>query len=1083
MITKFLKILLLSLVFCSCLFSQEIKNIKIETADGSQVVLYDPCDKDGIGLNFIQLYKSDNDLDAKLIIELQGEDLPEELVVKTNINKGPEYIHYLINKMSEMASTSNIGVDNVIKELLSALAKSSSDPFLVNRSDNPELSPSLYEDIKAKKISATEYSTGYIPIRHEQIANIVFQIHEQQGKVKTIPLYYEPYVNKSNIYVLNIVVSPESSRKTKIFTVNPYQLGSVVDNKEEATSFKVINRGKWKRLYSSGRNNAQEHEVFENEVFPVMQESSQKMGFLKVKHLNDQDFINKILEGVKSTNSNMVWLMPVNENSPLRMSPDLKNARIVDVGGVKYIVSLAARHPENREELYHKGLFYQHETISSSVSEYLGGNNALIDFVKQLNELGIRVMLEEHPDKVSSLKFSYNSLSKEAEYLIKRILFMAGYEVSSEDASKPFDILTTKLRNVRDGTEIYAYQFFVLKYAYRGLDDPNSPNYVKKEDRVPGKPEDMPLNISEMYVPAVGIPNSDWTTFAQLKMHNVYVELIELVARLDYYKSIFGQGKERYMVGIREDAVHFGILRYDQRSQFIRYINELKQMFPGIIVSGEVIADGSELAWIGMPLDIIQPATLIHRDNIAFSDEYGRNNKGQSAWDEHVVKLKEKGKVYFSSLTSYDTCPAVTIFPFDEYAMLERCEMPYRNYFDAFTKEAYVLFPPTAVNSICAGEECGTLNDYKNFKADQFGYYQMPYEEGNFNQTRIDLNSTYQIMDNIKIFLQDNKYGYNYRYLDPEVLPNGHLSAAVYSSDKGVVMIMRNNSSLSYPVEHKFSDQIVSAVIERQAKGENLYVIYNMYEFDDEIANSFYTPENNMLLEQYDITSNGGVLKLRRNLKPYEIVVLSSLTEDELRTIKLAYNNVEQDQKFSINQNVTVNKPSVNRKIDKNQFLGHFNNNPKIFSDAEAMEILSAYLGEKQGNFKDYLEKLMELIVENGLASVDTKILFGTEDNLGGIYDYVMYKVDQGETNPDYRTFLVVTGVLSSSEDSPVYGKREIMLNINKNFLKLGLIKLGENYFNYNDITVQNINNRFCNNNSFITKFSKGIEAVRVVRY
>ena len=1092
MMNRFIRIFfLISLVlFSTVLFSQTIKSIKVLTADGSQVVLYDPSIKDNMGLNFVQLYKGEGDLAVKFEVEVYGENLPDNLVVKTNIDKGPEYIHNLIQKLNALAKNGG-NLSNVIKDLLWILPKSSTDPFLLNKTENPELPVLLYRDIDAKKTSPSKgsvsvYHTDYLPIKREQTGNLIFQIKYNDGRVKTVPLYYESNVHNSNINVLNVVISPDEARSLKIQTVNPYQLGDMVDTKEDATKFKVVNRGKWKYLYSSNRNTANEQEVFEEEVFPVKSENTQKSGFLKLNRLDDPEMQSKILDITKSVNANTVWFMPINENSPLRMSPDLKNARVVKIGDRNYIVSLIAKHPVTRLELPHNGLFYQHETIGYSVSEYLGGNNAATSLIKYLNDAGFRVMLEEHPDKVSSLGLSYNSLSFEAETIIKNILLVAGYEVAPEDANMPFNILTTKLRNVNNGSEIYSYQFFALKYGYEGRDvDPNSPNYVSKENRVPLQDVNaMAGKISEIYVPVVGVPNNDWTTFAQLKMNNPYVELIELVARLDYYKQLFGEQNGRYLVGIREDAVHFGILRYDQRSQFVRYINELKQAFPGIIVAGEVIAQGAEIAWIGMPLDVIQPPTLIHRDNNHFADHYGRTNRGQIEWNSVIQKLREFNKVYFSSLTSYDTCPAVTVPPFDEYAMLERCELPYKNHFDAFTKEAFVCFAPTAINSMCAGEERGTLNDYKNFKADQFGYFQLPYEEGNFDQTRIDLLNMYPVLDKVKNFLQTKKYGYNYREYDARMLPDGHLSAEVYSSDKGIVITLRNNSTLEYPMGHNFGEQINNIIAERASRGENLYVVFDMFEFDyNNEPSSFYNPETDdkLLFEKYDIDKNTGKLSFRRNLKPYETIVLTTLQPQELVEVKsIYYFGGNPDQSDVVNNPIGPDKPITPTSRITTIV-------PAKQTEDEVLDKLSLRTGLVSDDISAQLDKLVDLwlVSEGDMTEQDIKLLFGETEGKPGLYKYLHDLVESGAEVPeDIKFFLILSGSLCY--DSHILGfsniGRDGVRLVGDTYVKLGMSSVSSINYIKEQVEPRIMIKTTRSTELFMKKFDAGFNAIKIIK-
>ncbi|MEI6092840.1 MAG: hypothetical protein WCQ47_04065, partial [bacterium] len=580
---------LLILFLQSCLlFSQTIKSINVKSNDGHQNIKFDP--QSNIGLNYIQLYRSTKAVSFKFIVELEGDNLPEQMIMRTNTDKGPSYIHSLVNSLNTPREDQN-SLENSIRHIIDILPKENTEPFLMSQSENPEFPVELYKDIPMKRTSMQNsghvvYESAYLPVEFDQTSNAIFELKDRDGALKPVPLYYESSVHNKNIFVLNLVVSPKEASSIKIATVNPIQLGDVTDEKN-ATSFKVVDREKWKKLYLSGNTEANEKDLFVYEKFPVKSEVTQKMGFLKAKQLDSPSMVDRIIKTANETNANTVWLMPINENSPLRMSPELKEARMVKIGDQYYLVSniLQTRDPETGEktgiELPHKGLYYQHETVAYSVSKYFGGNEAASSLIGQLNNAGLRVMVEEHPDKISSFGLEYSDLSPQAESIIKSILKVAGYEMAPESIGHPLNILTSKLKKISDGTEIFAYQFFTLKYNYDGKDvDKNSPDYVLKQNRLPGGPDEMPTKISEIYTTAIGRPGDDWATFVQLRVNNPYVELIEMIAKIDYYKRLFVKANQ---AAIRIDAVHFGLLRYDERSQFIRYLNEIRQTFPDII--------------------------------------------------------------------------------------------------------------------------------------------------------------------------------------------------------------------------------------------------------------------------------------------------------------------------------------------------------------------------------------------------------------------------------------------------------------------------------------------------------------------
>ncbi|MEI6093310.1 MAG: hypothetical protein WCQ47_06470, partial [bacterium] len=182
-----------------------------------------------------------------------------------------------------------------------------------------------------------------------------------------------------------------------------------------------------------------------------------------------------------------------------------------------------------------------------------------------------------------------------------------------------------------------------------------------------------------------------------------------------------------------------------------------------------------------------------------------------------------------------------------------------------------------------------TTNDFKNFKADQFQYYHLPYEEGNFDQTRVDLVSTYPVVDDVKKFLKDEKYGYNLKAMNVDVLEKGYLTAQSYVSDKGVVIILRNTGTHEFPMKHDFGKEIPREIDKRKMAYENLHVIFDSYETEYNTSNraNLYKPNESLLFNKYDFQDD--VLELERNLKPYEVIVLATVDKGELQELRGKY--------------------------------------------------------------------------------------------------------------------------------------------------------------------------------------------------
>jgi hypothetical protein len=97
-------LLLLSLALSSSLsYSQIIKKVTVETFDNDQKVVYDPHNPETMGLNLVQLYKNNKDFKIRFVVEVQGENQPDEILLVTNTDKGPEYISALIRSMSSLS--------------------------------------------------------------------------------------------------------------------------------------------------------------------------------------------------------------------------------------------------------------------------------------------------------------------------------------------------------------------------------------------------------------------------------------------------------------------------------------------------------------------------------------------------------------------------------------------------------------------------------------------------------------------------------------------------------------------------------------------------------------------------------------------------------------------------------------------------------------------------------------------------------------------------------------------------------------------------------------------------------------------
>ena len=678
--------------FCGLLFAQTLDKITVYSEDNKVVAVFEPARN--IGTNYIVLYKGLGEKKYKFVVSVKGNDLPDRMTMKTNMDKEPEYLHSLLESLYVNVNDQT-SLDNKVKTLIDAYSKSSPDPFLSNKT-RPDyavvLSPLLYKDMIMTRTSVngdiSEYSLD-ANIKLEQTANLVFQIATaDEGKVY-LPVYYEATVHHKNIHVVNLVVSPEASKHIKSVTSNPYQLGDAVDY-DQATPFKVVNRTNWMNLFNdpNGRTYADESEIFETEKVKVMPydqfdksnpTSTEGTKYLQVLKLDDPKFIAKVVTGAKNTNANQIWLMPIHQMSALRMGANYRKARIIKIGDKEYVVT--DKHDVGQG---HTGPIYPHESTSYTVSDYLGGDVSAKNMINILHDKGYRVMLEEHPDKVASFFFEYKDVSSETQKIFESILRVAGYEIDPTEVGKPLDLFATKLRSLTDGSSIRSYQFFMLKYDYIGRDIPGVADYVEHKDRIPGDPSEMPSNLMEIYTPIVA--NSMlFSSFAQLKSHNLFVELMDRIAKKDYYKKVFGDN----IVDRRIDAIHMSPdVNFNERAAFVRDINEYRISYKGAVIAGEVMGNSSEqMAWYAMPIDIVQPPTPLHRDNVDFmiDDATKRTALGQLQWETVIKALQFKNKLYISALSSYDTCAPVSEEPFNKQTW-KGVMKTYANYFDAFTK-------------------------------------------------------------------------------------------------------------------------------------------------------------------------------------------------------------------------------------------------------------------------------------------------------------------------------------------------------------------------------------------------------------
>ncbi len=91
-------------------------------------------------------------------------------------------------------------------------------------------------------------------------------------------------------------------------------------------------------------------------------------------------------------------------------------------------------------------------------------------------------------------------------------------------------------------------------------------------------------------------------------------------------------------------------------------------------------------------------------------------------------------------------------------------------------------------------------------------------------------------------------------------------------------------------MHHNFGPNVSKEVNKRNMAYESLYEVFDAYaaDYDEGERYKIFKPQDSMLFENYEVTDKDQ-LKLRRDLKPYETIVLATLNKNELHKLKGEY--------------------------------------------------------------------------------------------------------------------------------------------------------------------------------------------------
>ncbi len=840
---KTLKLLFIFIIFHAVSHAQEINKISIINSDGKRVE-YSPGNIESRGANFLRIENKDNNELYLFEVDIIGKNLPGKLVMGHNFDTGIKNAHNAIEKMYEAKVTNKEIRENLNRfiNVLKAMTSNSID-------ENEDLQSNLFNEIELDKIKTYENGAKYqvaIKINNEQFGSIYFK-NKAKDKDSLLPLYFDELYHHKNIFNLGVSINSKELSKDRILIINPYNdLSSPTTNIALATKYPSIDRALWDNIYEYGDEEYNSDDVFKAGPIKVKTENNEDT-FLITPKLDDPKNLAFIKQIIDRTQANAIWMLPIQEFSELKMSPDLKQAKIINLNGNDYVVS--------KSVYQHKGVIYPYETKAERTSITLGGNESARNMITYLNNLGVKIILDNHVDKVSSFGYELSN-SPRFKNILNEFFDILGFKLLDEKS--PFNILTSILINKTNNNQIRAYQLFM----HKDLMNPDS--------------ESSPSTLSEIASPVLG-EKDKWLTFIQIKMNNPYIHAIMLLSKLDNYFQLFQNDVN--LAGIRYDALHMSLNRFNEMKQIAVDINIFKSFFSNFTAIGEIMAKGdvySELAWLAAPLDIVQimPYPQIAEEKINL-------NEGYQKFNNYTEFLQEKGVPYFVYNESPDSAAAIEPQQNAKLIMGEKA-YPFANAFDAFSNKSFLSMRPGTIFASCAAEECGAI-EHKNFLGEG-GEIVLPYNKNNSNEDSVNLSKMWKDILFIKEFLIEKKYGNDVKITILDLWPSGTLNIELYISSTSVTINLRNTGDKTYSVKDVIiNDQIFNII---QKSLDNMYVIFNVFE-PNEFNNTQLLLQKNTL--NISDVNNNKTLSFNRDILPYEVLTITTLIDSERDNIKKYY--------------------------------------------------------------------------------------------------------------------------------------------------------------------------------------------------
>ena len=301
----------------------------------------------------------------------------------------------------------------------------------------------------------------------------------------------------------------------------------------------------------------------------------------------------------------------------------------------------------------------------------------------------------------------------------------------------------------------------------------------------------------------------------------------------------------------------------------------------------------------------------------------------------------------------------------------------------------------------------------------------------------------YPTVDLIKGFITDKKYGSNPigvtidvgTTINTAVEEAGFLTAQAFVSDLGVVMAFRNTADEAITVDVPVDISIQKALADRKLASEDLRVVFDFYEFpytagtNDKSA--LYMPdESSLLLKEVEVGSDNKIT-LSRTLKPYETILLTTVTKSERQEIRSQYLKEIIIEKMNLNE---TQRETYRKKPTYDIFSEWFTNNASqelkdkkgfgtLLTDAGLVE----WLINDQSNPKRYAQAEYLLDLAKNIPSISLSV---TQNSQLATYQIARSSWNKTELKVETKTYgeKILAYLKGSSKDVSTMGIDDLML-------------------------------------------------------